>query len=89
VRSPKFDSFEVIVVDCGSTDGTAKTLQRCGSRITVVTQRNRGPADARNAGAAMARGEYLAFLDSDDEWLPQKLSRTVAALDSDPSAVLA
>ena len=85
----KFDSFETIVVDDGSTDGTVRVLEGYGSSIKVVRQANRGPAAARNAGAGLGRGKYLAFLDADDEWLPQKLSRTVPALDANPDAVLA
>nr|WP_314444340.1 glycosyltransferase [uncultured Sphingomonas sp.] len=57
---------EVIVVDDGSTDGTADLLAKFGERIRVVDQSNQGPSAARNHGAALARGEYLFFLDSDD-----------------------
>src|SRR6266849_5630061 len=70
-----FDATEVIVVNDGSTDGTALILRSYGSKIRVIEQSNRGLSAARNAGAAIARGEYLAFLDADDEWLPGKLLR--------------
>ncbi|MGH7931961.1 MAG: glycosyltransferase family 2 protein [Candidatus Binataceae bacterium] len=86
----EFDgSFEVIVVDDGSTDSTAKALERFGERIALVRQSNRGLAAARNAGAVAARGIYLAFLDADDIWLPAKLAETVAALEDNRLAVLA
>jgi glycosyltransferase involved in cell wall biosynthesis len=64
---------EVIVVDDGSTDNTIDVLAGYGSRIRVLRQQNRGVAAARNAGAAIAQGNLLAFLDADDVWLPRKL----------------
>jgi glycosyltransferase involved in cell wall biosynthesis len=66
-------SFEVLVVDDGSTDATVTTLGGRDARLRVLSQPNRGVAAARNAGAKQARGKYLAFLDSDDLWLPRKL----------------
>jgi glycosyltransferase involved in cell wall biosynthesis len=64
---------ELIVIDDGSTDGTVEVLRSYGERITLLQQRNQGSAVARNAGLAAARGEYIAFLDSDDIWLPGRL----------------
>ena len=84
-----FDATEVIVVNDGSTDGTALILRSYGSKIRVIEQSNRGVSAARNAGAAIARGEYLAFLDDDDEWLPGKLAKVVLALDRNAAATLA
>ena len=89
VLNQNFDAIEVIVVNDGSTDGTRFILRRYGSRIRVVEQSNRGVAAARNAGAAIARGEYLAFLDADDEWFPGKLAKTVLALERNAAASLA
>jgi glycosyltransferase involved in cell wall biosynthesis len=80
---------EVIVVDDGSTDSTMEVLRRYVDLISVIEQPNRGPSAARNAGAAIAHGKYLAFLDSDDVWLTEKLVRTVGSLEANPSAVLA
>ena len=82
-------SLEVIVVNDGSTDSTPAVLKRYYPQIIVVNQPNRGLAAARNAGAAIAKGEYLAFLDADDIWLPNKLALTTAALDRASDAVLA
>ncbi|MGH7917090.1 MAG: glycosyltransferase family A protein [Candidatus Binataceae bacterium] len=82
-------ALEVIVVDDGSTDSTAEMLLRFGERIVVIAQSNQGLASARNAGAAAARGNYLAFLDADDVWFPRKLEITVSALEDNHLAVLA
>jgi glycosyltransferase involved in cell wall biosynthesis len=79
---------EIIVVNDGSTDATAEILRTFGARIRVIDQPNRGPAAARNAGAAVAHGDYLAFLDADDAWLPHKLAATVPLLDRNPAVVL-
>lgn len=89
VLAQEFDDSEVVVVNDGSTDATLDVLDKYSSRITLLDQPNRGAAAARNAGAKVARGEYLAFLDADDLWLPARLSATVPLLESNPDVVLA
>ena len=75
---------ELVIVDDGSTDETPEVLARYGERIRVVRQDNQGVAAARNAGIAVARGDLLAFLDSDDVWLPRKLDLQAARIETDP-----
>ena len=86
----QFDGLEIIVVDDGSTDSTAERLKQWGDKIRVVRQPNRGRSAARNAAVRVASGEYIAFLDADDAWLPGKLIAMVSVLDrAQPQAVLA
>ena len=79
VFAQTFDDFEVIIVDDGSEDREAllAALAEFAGRIHYVRQDNGGPAKARNTGVAHATGELVAFLDADDEWLPEKLARQV------------
>jgi glycosyltransferase involved in cell wall biosynthesis len=69
-----FTDYEVIVVDDGSTDGTADYLRSLCERVRVISQLNLGPGAARNLGAQYAKGDYIAFLDSDDLWFPWTLA---------------
>lgn len=77
-----FTDLEVIVVDDGSTDRTAAALAEFGDRVHVHHQANAGVAQARNAGVDLATGSWIAFLDADDLWLPEKLERQLAASDA-------
>jgi glycosyltransferase involved in cell wall biosynthesis len=80
-------AFELIVVDDGSTDGTSATLaSEYGDRIRLLTTENRGVSAARNLGVARGAGELIAFLDSDDLWLPGKLAAQVAFMQANPHA---
>jgi glycosyltransferase involved in cell wall biosynthesis len=82
-----YKNIEIIVVDDGSTDETPNALSRFGAQIKVTYQKNAGPSAARNRGIAEAKGEIVAFLDSDDQWLPTKIERQVAVLQRADSSV--
>lgn len=77
---------EVIVVDDGSTDGTARELERFGSRIAVIRQENRGCPGAFNTAFRAASGDYVAMCGADDLWAPQKLAWQLQALRAHPQA---
>lgn len=74
VLEQSYCPIEIIVVDDGSTDATREVLQEYGDRILFIHQENGGPSVARNAGAGLASGEFIAFLDSDDTWKPAKVA---------------
>jgi len=81
VLQQTYKNVEIIVIDDGSTDSTEASLARFRNQIRFVQQKNQGPAAARNRGIEAARGEIVAFLDSDDLWKPRKLERQVAVLE--------
>jgi len=74
------------VIDDGSTDTTRETLARFGEKIHYIYQTNSGVSLARNRGLAVASGRYVAFLDSDDAWYPNKIHRQLEALKQNPGA---
>src|SRR5258706_4312972 len=84
VLAQDFHRRELIVVNDGSTDGTRALLETYRGAIKVIDQDNRGMSAARNAGIRSALGTYVAFLDADDWWLPEKLSRQVQLMQSRP-----
>lgn len=81
VKSQTYTDFEMILVDDGSTDGTDRWIEKSVSGVVYIRQENRGVSSARNRGIEASRGEYIAFLDSDDRWLPEKLSIQVEAME--------
>jgi glycosyltransferase involved in cell wall biosynthesis len=83
-----YENIEVIVIDDGSEDDTAERLARYGDRVRYHRQENQGLSAARNTGIRLAAGEWVAFLDADDVWHPQKLQLQVAALLANPDLVL-
>jgi glycosyltransferase involved in cell wall biosynthesis len=84
VLAQDFTDHEVIVVDDGSTDGTVDLLQHYASVIRLIRTANQGPALARNVGMQAARGDYIAYLDSDDLYYPYKLGMQAELLDAFP-----
>lgn len=87
VLSQTFRDLELIVVDDGSTDETGKVLGALAGDIRVVRKPNGGLSSARNVGIAAAEGRYIAFLDADDWWLPEKLGRQVELMEARPELV--
>jgi glycosyltransferase involved in cell wall biosynthesis len=90
ILTQQYDNLELIVVCDGCTDGTERFVNSLADpRVKVVAQENSGgPARPRNAGVACARGEYVAFCDDDDLWMPEKLRTQVTLMERDPCAAL-
>ncbi len=88
VLDQDFSDYELIVVDDGSNDNTREILGAYGKAITVLQQSNRGVSAARNRGIAEAAGRLIAFLDSDDLWLPRKLTTQVKFFEENADAVI-
>jgi GT2 family glycosyltransferase len=88
VLAQTYRDFELMVVDDGSTDGTAGKLAKFGDRVHYLATENRGAAAARNFGVRQCRGRYVAFLDSDDLWRPGKLEAQVAYMERHPEVAV-
>jgi glycosyltransferase involved in cell wall biosynthesis len=88
VVAQSFTEFELIVIDDGSTDGTAEYLTRLGKPIRIERIDHSGPAAARNRGVALACAPLIAFLDSDDLWSPIKLERQLAFMRANPGCAI-
>lgn len=93
VLAQTYRDLDLWVVDDGGSDTTGEIVRRrveCSADIVVhyVRTAHRGVAAARNTGVSMSSGEFTAFLDSDDEWLPEKLEKQIACLDNEPRAAL-
>ncbi len=89
VLAQDFEGREIVVVDDGSTDSTREVLGSFGSDVRCIVQENRGAPAARNTGIRAARGQYIAFLDADDVWLPGKLRLQMEFLEGHPQVGLA
>jgi glycosyltransferase involved in cell wall biosynthesis len=85
VFAQSYSDVHVYAVDDGSTDGTVQILETNSNRCSFVTQHHAGPAAARNRAIQMSSSPFVAFLDADDQWLPQKLARQVAFLKENPT----
>jgi glycosyltransferase involved in cell wall biosynthesis len=89
VLAQTFSNFELLIIDDGSPDRSIEICQQfTDPRIRIIQQPNRGLSGARNTGIRHAKGEYLAFLDGDDLWAPEKLEKQVAHLDDSPKVGL-
>ncbi|MEO1377959.1 MAG: glycosyltransferase family A protein [Cyanobacteria bacterium J06635_10] len=88
VLQQTYTNFELLVIDDGSTDDTADivhNLSQQDSRVKLISQQNQGVSVARNIGINMAQGEFIAFLDADDLWLPNKLTAHIQHLSANPN----
>ncbi|MBW4631877.1 MAG: glycosyltransferase [Iphinoe sp. HA4291-MV1] len=86
VLAQTYKNFELLIIDDGSPDRSIEICQQfTDNRIKIIRQENRGVAAARNVGIRHAEGEYLAFLDADDLWVPEKLEKHVEHLDNSPA----
>lgn len=79
---------EILVIDDGSKDGTCAVVESYGGKVRLLQQKNQGPSAARNRGVQSSTAGYIAFLDADDYWDPEKIARQIQCIESTPDAVL-
>ena len=84
ILNQSFKPFEIILVDDGSSDGTSKMVKEKFPFVKLIYQQNSGVSSARNTGIKAAQGEWVAFLDSDDEWFPEKLENQISTIHKNP-----
>ena len=84
VLAQTYPVSEIIVVNDGSTDDTEQVVKQYGSKVVYISQENSGPSVARNSAVTAAQGNWVAFVDADDEWLPEKNQRQIELLSRDP-----
>ncbi|MBK9174076.1 MAG: glycosyltransferase family 2 protein [Blastocatellia bacterium] len=83
VLAQTYSNIEIIVIDDGSTDGSLRVLEEFGDKVMTIVQNNQGVSRARNRGFEASSGEFIAFLDADDLWLPQKIERQISCFQED------
>ncbi|MCP3941976.1 MAG: glycosyltransferase [Desulfobacteraceae bacterium] len=88
VLDQNYDAIEIIIIDDGSTDNTLDILDGYGNKIQVLTQANSGVSAARNLGIKRSHGEFIALLDSDDAWEPDKISCQIDFFERNPDALI-
>lgn len=84
ILEQSYKDLEIIIVDDGSTDNTRTEIEKFGDKVNYTYQENAGPAAARNTALKQAKGQWIAFLDADDRWLPDKLEKQMSLLQRNP-----